>query len=75
MLGHFWRCALRDCLRERGYELKTIDLGDVGKAEKIIFVSMHNDEYFQSCIKNRLNEKMVLFEVEFPISKFPTEAI
>lgn len=67
----YWRCALRDCLRERGYELKTIDLGDVRKAEKIVFVSMHHNEYFQSCLKYGLNERMVLFEVEFPINKIP----
>lgn len=72
--GYYWRCTLRDCLRERGYELKTIDLGDVRRAEKIIFISMHKNGYFQSCIKHKLNETMVLFEVEFPISKFQTEA-
>jgi len=63
--GHRWRCALRERLAELGYDLRTIDLGDLRKAEKTIFVSMHRDPYFYQCLKH--NIEMVLFEVEFPI--------
>lgn len=63
-----WRLALRECLAERGYELKTIDLGDVRKAEKILFFCMHNDGYFKTCVNHGLGERMVLAEFEFPLS-------
>lgn len=71
--GHYWMLALKRELKQRGYELNTIDLGDVREAEKIVFISMHNDKYFKECVKQNLNDKMILFEVEFPINSVPTE--
>lgn len=64
--GFQWRSALRKVLQEQGYGLKTVDLGSLQKAEKILFISMHRDEYFKRCLKLGLKAKMVLFEVEFP---------
>jgi len=70
--GRGWLFALRDVLREKGYDFKTIDLGDwdtIRKAEKILIMGFHNDEYYRRCLDESLEDKMVYFEVEFRVNK------
>jgi len=71
-----WMIALRKKLRRRGYELKTIDSADwetICKAEIILFMGFHDDVYYRRCLDEGLRDKMVYFELEFPLAVKSTE--
>jgi len=70
--GTGWTVALREVLREKGYQLETVDMAetidDFCNADKIIFMGYYKDKYFEQCLDHGLKDKMVYYEVEFPSS-------
>lgn len=61
---------LRQFLKKKGYDVKTIDKGDPEKADKIIFLDIeHFDPYLKKCISLNLKDKMVLILMESSIIK------
>jgi len=65
--------ALREELSKYNYNIQTIDKGNPLLSECIIFFDTHistryfESNYFKYCIKNRLQDKMVLFLWEPPV--------
>lgn len=56
--------ALRDLLAERGISLRTVDLGDIRTADKILFYDL-DDELLQRCLAAGVTpDRMVLFLFE-----------
>lgn len=58
---------LQQSLRSQGYNLQTIDCGDIHSAEYIIFFDLpKNNIFFRKCIEAGLQEKMIFWLLEPP---------
>jgi len=60
---------LKNVLKSKGYDLNTMDIGNIDEAEWLIFFDSHKSkDYFKYCLSKKLNYKMILMLWEPPVT-------